>query len=80
MAKYVDKHIEKSAHNFAKILDFLFIWGMLLIAIACDSVLFSVGLMHGDMSQMERNEVITAFKKKEFPILVATDVAGLYKN
>jgi ATP-dependent RNA helicase DDX42 len=34
--------------------------------------------MHGDMSQMERNEVINAFKKKEMPILVATDVAGRY--
>lgn len=28
------------------------------------------------MSQIERNEVITNFKKKEMPILVATDVAG----
>ncbi|KAL4222426.1 ATP-dependent RNA helicase ddx42 [Mactra antiquata] len=37
---------------------------------------FKVGLMHGDMSQMERNDVITAFKKSEFPILVATDVAA----
>lgn len=37
----------------------------------------SVGLLHGDMSQMERNEVITSFKKKEMPILVATDVAGM---
>lgn len=37
---------------------------------------FKVGLLHGDMSQIERNEVITAFKKKEFPILVATDVAA----
>jgi len=36
----------------------------------------SVGLMHGDMSQIERNEVITSFKKKEMPVLVATDVAG----
>ena len=36
----------------------------------------SVGLMHGDMSQAERNEIISAFKKKEFSILVATDVAG----
>ncbi|CAH1788169.1 unnamed protein product [Owenia fusiformis] len=36
----------------------------------------SLGLMHGDMSQMERNEVITKFKKKEFPVLVATDVAA----
>jgi len=32
--------------------------------------------MHGDMSQIERNEVITSFKKKEMPVLVATDVAG----
>ena len=25
---------------------------------------------------MERNEVITSFKKKEIPVMVATDVAG----
>lgn len=37
---------------------------------------FKVGLLHGDMSQQERNEVITSFKKKEIPILVATDVAA----
>ena len=30
------------------------------------------------MDQTERNKVITAFKKKEMPILVATDVAGKY--
>ncbi|UYV76274.1 DDX42 [Cordylochernes scorpioides] len=36
---------------------------------------FQVGLLHGDMDQNERTKVITAFKKKEFPILVATDVA-----
>lgn len=35
-----------------------------------------MGLLHGDISQMERNEIISSFKKKEFPILVATDVAG----
>ena len=28
------------------------------------------------MSQGDRDKVITTFKKKEFPILVATDVAG----
>jgi ERCC4-related helicase len=28
------------------------------------------------MTQMERNEVITSFKKKEIPVMVATDVAG----
>lgn len=33
-------------------------------------------LIHGDMSQGERNQVITSFKKKEKPILVATDVAS----
>ncbi|XP_052247300.1 ATP-dependent RNA helicase DDX42-like [Dreissena polymorpha] len=37
---------------------------------------FKVLLLHGDMSQMERNEVIHSFKKKEVPILVATDVAA----
>ena len=40
--------------------------------------LYTVGLMHGDMSQTERNEIIHAFKKKEMPVLVATDVAGKY--
>uniref|UniRef100_A0A069DW43 RNA helicase n=1 Tax=Panstrongylus megistus TaxID=65343 RepID=A0A069DW43_9HEMI len=33
-------------------------------------------LLHGDMDQIERNRVITAFKKKEIDILVATDVAA----
>ncbi|XP_025093401.1 LOW QUALITY PROTEIN: ATP-dependent RNA helicase DDX42-like [Pomacea canaliculata] len=37
---------------------------------------FPLGLLHGDISQMERNEIISSFKKKEFPILVATDVAA----
>lgn len=35
-----------------------------------------LGLLHGDMTQGSRDDVITAFKRKEFPILVATDVAG----
>lgn len=33
-------------------------------------------LLHGDMEQADRNKVITAFKRKENNILVATDVAG----
>ncbi|KAK7793459.1 hypothetical protein R5R35_011643 [Gryllus longicercus] len=33
-------------------------------------------LLHGDMDQVERNKVITQFKKKEVDILVATDVAA----
>ena len=41
------------------------------------AVLNVVGLLHGDMSQVERNEVITAFKHKSTPILAATDVAGM---
>lgn len=35
-----------------------------------------VGLLHGDLSQGSRNEIITKFRKKEFPVLVATDVAA----
>jgi len=37
---------------------------------------FDALLLHGDMDQIERNKVISAFRKKECPILVATDVAG----
>lgn len=33
-------------------------------------------LLHGDIEQAERNKVITAFKKRECDILVATDVAA----
>nr|CAH0113102.1 unnamed protein product [Daphnia galeata] len=36
----------------------------------------SVALLHGDMDQVDRNQVISAFKKKEMDILVATDVAA----
>ncbi|KAL0268646.1 UNVERIFIED_CONTAM: hypothetical protein PYX00_010499 [Menopon gallinae] len=37
---------------------------------------FEVLLLHGDMDQIERNKVITQFKRKEVNILVATDVAA----
>lgn len=38
---------------------------------------FKLGLLHGDMLQQERNEVIHSFRSKDgFPILVATDVAA----
>ncbi|XP_021376341.1 ATP-dependent RNA helicase DDX42-like, partial [Mizuhopecten yessoensis] len=37
---------------------------------------FQLGLLHGDMGQSERNEIIMSFKRKEMPILVATDVAA----
>jgi ATP-dependent RNA helicase DDX42 len=35
-----------------------------------------LGLLHGDINQSERNKVISDFKKKYIPILVATDVAA----
>lgn len=37
---------------------------------------YAVQALHGDMSQVMRNEVIKKFKKKEFTILVCTDVAA----
>ncbi|GFY76793.1 ATP-dependent RNA helicase DDX42 [Trichonephila inaurata madagascariensis] len=37
---------------------------------------YEVGLLHGDIDQNERSKVILSFKKKEVPILVATDVAA----
>lgn len=37
---------------------------------------FDVVLLHGDIDQQERNRVITAFKKREVEIMVATDVAS----
>lgn len=40
----------------------------------------SLGLLHGDMDQSERNKVISEFKKKGIPILVATDVAGMKRS
>ncbi|KAI4821824.1 hypothetical protein KUCAC02_007406 [Chaenocephalus aceratus] len=36
----------------------------------------SLGLLHGDMDQSERNKVISDFKKQNLPVLVATDVAA----
>lgn len=41
---------------------------------------YSLGLLHGDMDQSERNKVISDFKKNNMPILVATDVAGVWKT
>ncbi|MCX5922801.1 MAG: DEAD/DEAH box helicase [Candidatus Dependentiae bacterium] len=37
---------------------------------------YTVSALHGDMSQAQRNLVIKRFKKKEFAVLVATDVAA----
>ena len=34
------------------------------------------GCIHGDKTQFERMETYQAFKKGEYPILVATDVAA----
>ncbi|CAF3757456.1 unnamed protein product [Rotaria socialis] len=37
---------------------------------------FTAGLIHGDMAQFDRTQVINEFKKRDVPILVATDVAA----
>ncbi|CAF1575626.1 unnamed protein product [Adineta ricciae] len=37
---------------------------------------FTVGLIHGDMAQYDRSQVISEFKKRDMPILIATDVAA----
>lgn len=37
---------------------------------------YDVALIHGDMNQFSRNEVINRFKKQQVAILVATDVAA----
>lgn len=40
------------------------------------SIGFKVNCLHGDMKQTLRNNIIKGFKKKDFNILVATDVAA----
>lgn len=37
---------------------------------------YKANALHGDMSQVQRNRVIAQFKKREFTILVCTDVAA----
>merc|ERR1719210_1535001 len=37
---------------------------------------FDLRVIHGDLLQHDRNEIINSFRKQEFPILVATDVAA----
>lgn len=37
---------------------------------------YSVNTLHGNLTQQARNRVISQFKRREFTILVATDVAG----
>lgn len=41
-------------------------------------ILFKLGgALHGDMMQAERDKVLRDFKNNKFPIMVATDVAGM---
>jgi superfamily II DNA/RNA helicase len=42
------------------------------------TIFILVGLIHGDMQQYDRTQIITEFKKRDMPILIATDVAGLF--
>ena len=37
---------------------------------------FRTGLIHGDMHQAERNDVIADFKKNKLSTMIATDVAA----
>lgn len=37
---------------------------------------FDCRCLHGDLTQHERNQILHDFKKREFPVLVATDVAA----
>ncbi|KAK1158962.1 ATP-dependent RNA helicase DDX42-like [Acipenser oxyrinchus oxyrinchus] len=37
---------------------------------------WTIGMLHGDLDQSERNKVISDFKNKSLPVLVATDVAA----
>jgi ATP-dependent RNA helicase DeaD len=37
---------------------------------------YKANALHGDLSQAQRNRIIKKFKEKDFPILVATDVAA----
>ena len=42
-------------------------------------IVYVVGLIHGDFDQFERNKVLSEFKRGDYSILVATDVAGISK-
>lgn len=37
---------------------------------------FQVDCLHGDLSQAERNKIMTAFREGKLKVLVATDVAA----
>jgi len=37
---------------------------------------YQIGCLHGDMTQVARSDAIERFRRNEFPMLIATDVAG----
>lgn len=43
---------------------------------SCQKHGFKVGALHGDMTQMERNQTLDGFKAQEILILIASDVAA----
>ena len=53
---------------------------MCVRAFVCVMLMCLVVLLHGDMGQADRDSVITQFKKREVPVMVATDVAGMSNN
>ena len=50
-----------------------------LLFYLCFIIVYIVGLIHGDFDQFERNKVLSEFKRGDYSILVATDVAGISK-
>lgn len=69
------RFIESAPHFYG----FIFCQTKILTSEIAEQLLlrgYRVGALHGDMSQSQRNQVITRFKAKEITILVATDVAA----
>ncbi len=69
------RFIESAPHFYG----FVFCQTKLLTSEIAEQLLlrgYRVGALHGDMSQSQRNAVISRFKAKEVTILVATDVAA----
>lgn len=58
---------------------FVFCQTKILTAEVADQLIkrgYRIGALHGDMSQAQRNAVLSKFRSRELSIVVATDVAG----
>ncbi len=73
---YVLKRIIESIPDFY---GFVFCQTKILTAEVAEHLVkrgYSVGTLHGDMSQVQRNLIVKKFKNKEISLVVATDVAA----